>query len=65
MGLCLSGVLSDGVWPEWGFAQWGFALDSTVPCIQLAIGENHRLSLFKYKKCVFLFEYDSANGFGQ
>ena len=31
MGLCLSGVLPDGVWSEWGFAQWAFALDSYVP----------------------------------
>ena len=22
--LCLSGVLPDGVWSEWGYAQWGF-----------------------------------------
>ena len=24
VGLCLSGVLPDGVWSEWGYAQWGF-----------------------------------------
>ena len=24
VGLCLSGVLPDGVWSEWRYAQWGF-----------------------------------------
>ena len=24
VGLCLSEVLPNGVWSEWGYAQWGF-----------------------------------------
>ena len=51
MGLCLSGVLPDGVWSEWGFAQWGFALDS---CVRVGYGI---LIKMKFMKNLYFFLY--------
>ena len=48
MGLCLSGVLPDGVWSEWDFAQWGFALDSGLPSQTSRTNNKRVISTFKF-----------------
>ena len=56
MGLCLSGVLPDGVWSEWGYAQWGFVCLPYLLCSFLILLLEKEIVLNRnFAKMLFIF----------
>ena len=50
VGLCLSGVLPDGVWSEWGYAQWGFVCLPDIQGSSETIGKLGKKTIYEDRK---------------